>query len=113
MGKMTGNGEFVQVITTCATRAEAEQIAAALVEGRLAGCAQIEGPIESVYRWQGAVERAEEWRLAIKTTHARFAAVAQAIRQRHSYDLPEIMALPIVEASVGYAAWLREQVESP
>lgn len=105
-------GEAIQVHTTTATRADAERIAAALVEGRLAACVQIGGPITSSYRWQGAIETAEEWQCAVKTTRAAYARVERAIRELHPYEEPEIIAVPIVAGSSGYLAWLGEQVET-
>jgi len=104
-------GDLIQVVTTCATRAEAEQMATTLVDALLAACVHIHSPITSVYRWQGQIERSEEWLLTAKTTRSLFDAVAAAIRKEHSYDLPQIIALPIVAASDDYAAWVREHVD--
>jgi periplasmic divalent cation tolerance protein len=104
---MTGT---VQVTTTSETKAEAMKIATALVDQRLAACVQISGPINSCYRWRGNVETAEEWLCTIKTTEQSFGRVELAIRKIHSYEEPEIMATPIVAASSGYLAWLRDQV---
>jgi periplasmic divalent cation tolerance protein len=104
--------DLIQVVTTCATRAEAEQMAATLVDARLAACVHIHSPITSVYRWQGQIERSEEWLLTAKTTRLVFDAVAAAIRKEHSYDVPQIIALPVVAVSEDYAAWVREQVSS-
>ncbi|MGH7757607.1 MAG: divalent-cation tolerance protein CutA, partial [Vulcanimicrobiaceae bacterium] len=79
---------YVQIVTTTATREDAERIARALVERRLAACVQIDGPIVSHYRWQGAVEAGSEWRCAIKTRAALFDTVAAAIRELHPYEVP-------------------------
>lgn len=98
------------VMTTTATAKEADAIAAALVERQLAACVQIVGPVTSVYRWQGAVERSEERLLLVKTTAHAFPRVEAAIQELHSYDCPEIVALPIDAGSADYLAWLREQV---
>jgi len=100
----------VQVLTTAASEAEAEAIAAALVERRLAACVQVSGPIRSRYRWRGELERAEEWQCLIKTTAARYPEVEAAIRELHSYEEPEIVATPIVRGSPGYLAWVAESV---
>ena len=102
--------DFLQVTTAAGSREEAERLAAALVERRLAGCVQIVGPVVSVYRWQGAVERAEEWLCHAKTTSERYAAVEATIRELHSYECPEVIATPIVAGSAAYLAWLSEQV---
>ncbi len=102
--------DVIQIVTTTDTRDLAEVIARALVADRLAACVQIVGPVTSVYHWQGKLETAEEWQLWIKTTRERFEAVEQAIRQRHSYSVPEILALPVVAGGGDYLQWLAEQV---
>ena len=98
------------VISTAASRDQAERIATALVQGRMAACANIIGPIESVYRWKGAVERAQEWMLIIKTTAAMFKCVRDTIREHHSYELPECIELAIENGSAEYLAWIGESV---
>lgn len=98
--------EHLLVLTTTGSEAEAERIAAALVERRLAACVQVLGPIHSRYRWQDEVEQAEEWRCEAKTTAALYPRVEAAIRELHSYDEPEIVAVPIVAGSPGYLAWI-------
>lgn len=103
--------EAIQLQTTTATKADAERIAAALVEQRLAACVQISGPITSCYRWQNAIETADEWLCTAKTTRDAYSRVEQAIRGLHPYDEPEIIAVPIVACSVGYLTWLVEQVD--
>lgn len=99
----------LQISTTASSRDEAERIAAALVEGRLAACVQIVGPVTSVYRWQGQVERAEEWLCLVKTTAEAFGKVEETIRRLHSYECPEIIAVAIVEGSAEYLAWVEAQ----
>lgn len=98
------------VITTAGSREEAEKIAHALVERRLAACANIVGPIHSVYRWQGKVETAAEHLLILKTTAAMFDAVSQAIRELHSYELPECIQLAIEGGSAEYLEWIEQSV---
>ena len=99
----------IVVLTNCESLREARRIAAALVEQRLAACVNVNSvPVESVYRWKGRVERAKEVLVIIKTSRARFAAVERAIRALHSYDVPEIIALPIIAGSREYLAWLAE-----
>ncbi len=99
-----------QVTTTVATREDAERIAAALVEERLAACVQVAGPIASTYRWQGAVARATEWYCHCKTTRARYPALEARLRELHPYETPEIIAVPIVAALPAYLAWIEECV---
>jgi periplasmic divalent cation tolerance protein len=102
--------DAVLIITAAGSRAEADRIATALVEERLAACVQIL-PATSVYRWQGAVERAEEQVLHIKTLAARVDAVEGRIRALHSYELPEVIVLPITGGSADYLRWLPRQVD--
>ncbi|HEX6944928.1 MAG TPA: divalent-cation tolerance protein CutA, partial [Casimicrobiaceae bacterium] len=77
-----------------------------LVEARLAACVSIGPPVESLYHWQGALENGREVPLTVKTRADRFAAVAAAIRSRHPYELPEILAVPIVDGHPEYLAWI-------
>lgn len=101
--------EFVQITSAAGSREEAEQLAAALVEQRLAACVQIVGPLRSVYRWQGQIEQADEWLCLIKTTRERYDAVEATIRELHSYDCPEVIATPIIAGSAAYLKWIAEQ----
>jgi periplasmic divalent cation tolerance protein len=94
------------VITTTESEDEAKQIARGLVEERLAACVQIAGPITSIYRWEGAVEEAAEYLCLVKTRADLFERVEAAIRDRHSYDLPEIIAVPVERGSEAYLDWL-------
>lgn len=103
--------QFIQVMTTTARRAEAEQIARSLVDERLAACVQVAGPITSVYRWQGTVETSEEWRCTIKTRADLFVRLQEAIRRLHPYEVPEILALPVADGNADYLEWLDAQVK--
>jgi periplasmic divalent cation tolerance protein len=100
----------VQVLTTAGSAEEAGEIAALLVDRRLAACVQVVGPIVSRYRWQGEIEEAQEWQCLAKTTRAAYGALEAAIREVHSYDEPEIVATAIVAGSPGYLAWIDENV---
>jgi periplasmic divalent cation tolerance protein len=102
--------EYIQVLTTAGSEQEAEAISSALVERCLAACVQVAGPIRSRYRWQGEVEEAEEWQCLAKTSAALFPRVEAAIRELHSYDEPEIVALPILAGSRGYLDWIAAAV---
>lgn len=101
------------VFTTAADAAEAEKIARALVERRLAACVNILPQVRSIYRWQGKVEDAAELLLIVKTTAAQFSAVREAISELHSYDVPECICLSISDGSPDYLRWLTESVHPP
>ena len=103
--------DFIQVATTTESNEEAQRIARALVERRLAACVHVAGPIRSVYWWQGQLETAEEWRLQIKSRRELFESLERAIRELHSYDVPEILAVPIVAGSEDYLDWLKRETE--
>jgi periplasmic divalent cation tolerance protein len=98
--------EYIEEVTTTEHREDAERIAQSLVEQRLAACVQIVGPISSTYRWQDAIETAEEWQCWAKTRRELYGQVEQAIRQLHPYEVPEILAIPVLAGSESYLAWL-------
>ena len=101
---------LIQVVTTTAERNDAERIATALVEERLAACVQIVGPVASTYRWQGRVEQAQEWLCVAKTSQDHYAAVEAAITRLHPYDVPEIVATAIDAGSASYFEWLQGEL---
>lgn len=98
--------ETLLVITNLPDAYSAHALAGALVEARLAACVNILAPCRSVYRWQGRTENAEEVPVLIKTTAARYAALEAAIRARHPYELPEIIAVPVDRGLPEYLAWV-------
>ena len=99
------------VLTTAGSEQEARKIAQHLVEQKLAACVNIIPRIESIYRWQEQVESSAEWLLLIKTTSAKFPAVRDAIRELHSYELPECIALNIEDGSAKYLEWIEMSVK--
>jgi periplasmic divalent cation tolerance protein len=105
--------EPMVVLCSCSDAQAARGIANALVEQRLAACVSILPAVESVYRWQEKIENANEALLLIKTTSERFPALREKILELHSYDTPEIIALPIVAGLEKYLHWLGEQVSLP
>jgi periplasmic divalent cation tolerance protein len=99
-----------QVTTTWPDRVAADHLAARAVEERLAACAQVAGPLTSTFRWEGKVERATEWYCHLKTTVARLAALESRIRELHPYEVPEIIAVPIMQGNAAYLEWIRDSV---
>jgi periplasmic divalent cation tolerance protein len=99
---------YIQVMTAVGSREEALSIARALVDKRLAGCVQVSGPITSVYRWQGRIETSDEWFCMAKTRRELYAEVESAIAKLHSYDTPEILAVPVCDGSEKYLRWLHD-----
>lgn len=94
------------VLTNLPDGATARSLAGHLVEARLAACVNILAPCRSVYRWDGGIEDAAEVPLLIKTTAARYAELEAAIRARHPYELPEVVAVPISHGLPAYLAWI-------
>lgn len=99
---------MVVILTACASEEEAVKIAKALVEECLAACVSIVSPIRSIYRWEGKIWDEKEWLLIIKTGRERFEQLESKIRSLHSYSVPEIICLPVVEGSFAYLEWLEE-----
>lgn len=97
------------VLTTAANVQEAKAIANALVEAKLAACVSL-FPIHSIYTWQGEKHAEDEWQLLIKTDLAQYPSVEAKIKELHSYQVPEIIALPIVAGSQPYLQWISDQV---
>ena len=98
------------VLTTCADAAEADRLAAGLVEERLAACVNRVDGVVSTYRWESRIQRDPESLLLIKTTEARFDELEEAINSRSSYDVPELVAIPIRKGSPAYLGWLADAV---
>ena len=104
----------ILVLVTCGSAKQAHRIARSLVELRLAACVNIlEDPVRSIYRWKGRVESAKEILLAIKSSRKNFAKLERAIKKIHTYDVPEIIALPIERGSREYLAWIAESLQPP
>ena len=102
-------GAYAIVLVTCGTRREADRIAKAVVGARLAACVNVlEAPARSVYRWHKKVEQAREFLLLIKTTKKRLKELEAEVRRRHSYKVPEFIAIPLVGGSEPYLAWVAE-----
>ncbi len=103
--------EYIQVVTTTTRKADAQAIARALVEKRLAACVQVLGPVTSTYWWEGKIETNHEWQCWIKTRRDLYEQIEQAIRKLHSYAVPEIVAVPIVAGSESFLAWIDDELK--
>jgi periplasmic divalent cation tolerance protein len=94
------------VLVTTSSKQEAEKISQALLEAKLIACANIVGPVSSHFHWGGKVEQAEEFLVLMKSRSDLFEKISEAVRKLHSYEVPEILALPVVAGSEAYLAWL-------
>ena len=103
--------EYIQELTCIDTREGAEKIAQALVEQRLAACVQIIGPMASIYRWQGKLQKDQEWLCVIKSRTELYQEIETVIRAAHSYEVPEILAMPVTAGSEKYLARLEGEVK--
>jgi periplasmic divalent cation tolerance protein len=103
----------IVVFSTCGSEADAERIARHLVDSRLAACVNVIAPVRSFYRWKGAIEDSTEWLLIIKSARSLFDSLSAALETAHSCELPEVLALAVVEGSPNYLAWLEGELKSP
>lgn len=100
----------IVVLSSCGSAEEAERLARSLVEERLAACVNVIGGAKSFYRWKGAIESAQEFLLVIKTSRDLFERLRTILETAHSYDLPEVLALPVVAGSPAYLNWLEGEL---
>ncbi|GAA0952724.1 divalent-cation tolerance protein CutA [Nonomuraea longicatena] len=101
--------DFIEVHVTAADRDEADRICTAAVTNRLAACAQVATQIRSTYRWEGEIQQSDEWLILMKTTGRRFAELSALIQDLHSYDVPEIVAIPITLGTPAYLEWISKE----
>lgn len=102
----------ILVLTSLPDADTARRLARGLIEARLAACVQVGAPVESLYHWQGKLETANEIPLAIKTNAAAWPRLLAAIRDHHPYELPEIVAVPIIDGLPGYLDWIDAQTRA-
>lgn len=102
----------IVVLTTCSSEEEAGRLARLCIEQRLAACVQILPPMRSVYRWRGQLEQSEERLLLIKSRRGLFEALCRRLRAAHSYEVPEILALPVVDGSEDYLSWMDAELQA-
>jgi periplasmic divalent cation tolerance protein len=105
-------GKYIQVSTTVEKKEDAERIARTLVETRMAACVQVIGPIRSTYWWKGKVEEAGEWLCMMKTREELYPDLEASLRALHPYEVPEIVAVPVVEGSEPYLRWIDEETKT-
>jgi periplasmic divalent cation tolerance protein len=101
--------EFGVILVTAGSKAQAEMLARSLVSAKLAACVTL-FPVQSVYTWREEIHQEEEWQLMIKSELRRFNDLEVKIRELHSYEVPEIIALPIVQGAQPYLDWIATQV---
>ncbi len=106
----SGTTRYGVVLVTAGSRQEAEAIAQTLIQAQLAACVNLI-PVHSIYKWRGKINSDDEWQLVIKTDLALFPALETKIREIHSYEVPEIIALPVTAGSTPYLQWISEQVQ--
>lgn len=104
--------DYIEVHSTTDSMEEADKICTAAAEARLVACTQVMGPIKSTYWWKGKIERAEEYFMMMKTTRGKFSALARLIRANHSYEVPEIVAVPILEGTEDYLACISAETQA-
>jgi periplasmic divalent cation tolerance protein len=100
----------IQVVTTVGEKSDAEKIARTLLEKRLAACVQIVGPVTSSYWWRGRIETEEEWLCFIKSNESHYEDVERAIKGIHPYEIPEVIAMPIIAGLPDYLMWLNGEL---
>lgn len=103
----------IVVLCTCASPDEARRIASSLIEKRLAACVNLAPPVRSIYHWKGAVEETEEILMIIKSSRLLFERLRGEIARLHSYEVPETIAIPIIEGAASYLAWMDRELSAP
>ena len=103
--------DYVAVLITAGSQAEADQIARTLVQESLAACVNVVPGLTSFYRWEGEVQQDEEWLLVAKSRHDTLDALTARVQAIHSYDVPEVIALPLAGGSEAYLSWIDQEVQ--
>lgn len=102
----------IVVLSTCASEQEAERLARMLVDRRLAACVSVVPGVRSFYRWKEAVESEGEWLLVAKSSRGLFSELSSALEQEHSYEVPEVLALPVVAGAANYLSWMASSLRA-
>ena len=104
--------QMVQITTMTDSEQEAVLIATTLTRERIAACCQVSGPVQSVYWWKGQMEQTAEWQCLVKTREDLYETVEAGIMALHSYEVPAIIAVPVVHGSEAYLAWRTAETEA-
>lgn len=104
-------GVFRIILVTCSSMEEAEKISKSLVEEKLAACVNIVSTVKSFFWWEGKIDEAEEHLLIIKTSIKKIEKLIKRVKELHSYDVPEIISLPILEGNLEYLKWIKESIK--
>ncbi len=104
--------KFIAILVTCPDKKSAHKLAKILLQKKLAACVNVVAGMESFYWWQGKIERSRETLLVIKSAQKLFKPLCRCVQENHSYTVPEIIALPIVQGSSSYLRWLKENLTS-
>lgn len=102
---------YIIVLVTAKDKAEAEKISQTLLEEKLIACANIISPVTSLFHWKGKIDRSEECLVVMKSRLDLFGKIAERTNELHSYDLPEVLALPVVGGSEDYLGWINGVVQ--
>jgi len=105
-------GQVLVILVTAVNQKEARRIGKGMVDAKLAACANIIPGIQSIYRWKGKVVKAQEVLIILKSTRPRYRALEKAIKAMHTYETPEIIALPVKEGLDRYIRWVRSETHS-
>ncbi len=103
---------LIEVTTTCDSQEKAVALANRIIEARLAACVQVSGPITSVYRWQDAINCDAEWVCTMKSVERLADELLAFVEEHHSYEVPQLLVLPVLKASEKYARWIEGEVRS-
>ncbi len=109
---MVTDYHHAQAVTAIDSREAADALAKSAVEARVAACAQVSSPVQSTYWWEGKVQVTQEWCVAFKTTADRYPALEQHIRDQHSYEVPEIVLMPILAGNPDYLSWIDSETQA-
>ena len=104
--------QFIQVLVSCESSEQAKSMVESLLNDQIIACGQIVPKVESFYRWRGQIERAEECLLLLKSHVRHFDQISALIKKLHTYEVPEIIAVPLTDGSTDYLNWINEQIKA-